>query len=511
VSTPDLSQQWDLDATGNWSTVTTDDDPQARDHNAANEVTSADDWANPKYDRAGNMILVASPTEAVPDRALWCTYDAWNRMTASYLDDGDGVFEPGTGDTQVGAYAYDALNRRTSKTAEGATTHFYLSEQNQVLEERTGTDAFATVQNVWGQRYVDDLVLRDRDTSPTRDGVSDERFYALQDANWNMVALFDASSGEVAERYTYTAYGKCEVRMDDFEPAVDNESAYDWRSLYTTRELDPETGLYYYRARYYDADMGRFVGRDPILYAAMDLNLYGYADDSPIGSTDPTGEYTISKECGKEQSECLRLVLDKIVEVLKAKVQQMGDNPNQMGCFAKTGVDGVNSYCRMRANRALLKTIEGTLEIKCPPRVQLNASADPPNNPCLVSKSKAARKGVFSPGQAGMPIGCPDTSPDSSCDACSAADRKNAQVHIAHNVIPVGKTNCEKNINSILSSSGKNILQLLVHEISHFVVGSHIKSAGGGDTYVVDQFHREDARNLANDFLGNCKSSIVPL
>ncbi len=42
-------------------------------------------------------------------------------------------------------------------------------------------------QYVWGERYIDDLILRDRDT--TGDGTLDERLYALQDANWNVVAV----------------------------------------------------------------------------------------------------------------------------------------------------------------------------------------------------------------------------------------------------------------------------------------------------------------------------------
>ena len=298
VSTPDLSQQWDLDATGNWSTVTTNDDEQAREHNAANEILSADDWPDPRHDAAGNMTLVPSPTTEDADRALWCGYDAWNRMTASYLSDGDEYFEPGAGDTQIGVYAYDGLNRRIVKTADGHTRHIYLSQGNQVLEERVDARAVADEQNVWGLRYIDDLVLRDRDSDS--DGVAgdgslgkansglDERHYALQDANWNVVAIVEPD-GDIAERYTYTAYGKCKVRMTNFTPAANNESAYDWRSLYTSRELDPETGFFYYRMRYYDVDMGRLTGRDPLEYGGGDANLYRYVGDRPTIHFDPLG------------------------------------------------------------------------------------------------------------------------------------------------------------------------------------------------------------------------------
>jgi len=62
--------------------------------------------------------------------------------------------------------------------------------------------------------------------------------------------------------------------------------------LYTElsgRRLDPETILYYYRARYYHAGLGKFVSRDPIRYEAEDENLYQYVRGMPTFSTDPSG------------------------------------------------------------------------------------------------------------------------------------------------------------------------------------------------------------------------------
>ena len=59
--------------------------------------------------------------------------------------------------------------------------------------------------------------------------------------------------------------------------------------LYTGRRLDEETGLLYYRMRYYAAGLGRFFGRDPIGYNVTEWNLYLYATANPSRFIDPTG------------------------------------------------------------------------------------------------------------------------------------------------------------------------------------------------------------------------------
>ena len=63
----------------------------------------------------------------------------------------------------------------------------------------------------------------------------------------------------------------------------------EFRFGYTGREQDAETGLDYYRARYYDSAVGRFISEDPIGFGAGDANLYRYVGNSPTNYTDPSG------------------------------------------------------------------------------------------------------------------------------------------------------------------------------------------------------------------------------
>ena len=57
---------------------------------------------------------------------------------------------------------------------------------------------------------------------------------------------------------------------------------------YTGREFDPETSLYYYRARYYDPQAGRFISEDPLRFGAS-VNFYPYALGNPVIYVDPDG------------------------------------------------------------------------------------------------------------------------------------------------------------------------------------------------------------------------------
>jgi RHS repeat-associated protein len=57
---------------------------------------------------------------------------------------------------------------------------------------------------------------------------------------------------------------------------------------YTGQQWDAETGLYYYKARYYDPQQGRFISEDPT-GLGEDINMYRYVGNNPISNTDPTG------------------------------------------------------------------------------------------------------------------------------------------------------------------------------------------------------------------------------
>jgi RHS repeat-associated protein len=80
------------------------------------------------------------------------------------------------------------------------------------------------------------------------------------------------------------------IRYDSFGKITsETNAAVDFLFAYTGRERDEETGLYYYRARYYDPAVGRFVSEDPMGFAAGDTNLVRYVGNNVTVRTDPSG------------------------------------------------------------------------------------------------------------------------------------------------------------------------------------------------------------------------------
>ncbi|UCE66515.1 MAG: RHS repeat-associated core domain-containing protein [Candidatus Zixiibacteriota bacterium] len=61
---------------------------------------------------------------------------------------------------------------------------------------------------------------------------------------------------------------------------------------YTGREAEADLGIYYYRARYYDPLTGRFMVRDPLGFAAGDVNFYRYIWNNPSNLRDPSGLFS---------------------------------------------------------------------------------------------------------------------------------------------------------------------------------------------------------------------------
>jgi RHS repeat-associated protein len=232
-------------------------------------VTSANGIAY-RYDANGNLIRKGDTTYQ------------WNpRDMLVAVDDG----------ATVSSYQYDTGGKRVSQTVrqgEEITTTLYPDGASEVRGNQLILYVFDDEKRIAE-------MIKPLDNSTLLSGFDDQTTAATQAApikRWyigdhlgSTHLVLDEAAGVVAEK-SYYPFGESR------QPQAQNVTPYD----YTGKELDV-SGLYYYEARYYDAQIGRFISVDP-LYADKPqnglqnpqlLNLYAYTVNNPIKYVDPDG------------------------------------------------------------------------------------------------------------------------------------------------------------------------------------------------------------------------------
>jgi RHS repeat-associated protein len=245
------------------------------------------------YDSAGQPIQRTRGGAAVQETPTHASYDSANRLTqitingesfsVSYDANGNVIGKTGpvsgtttyvwnardqlvqiAGPNGNASFRYDAFGRRLEKTVDGQTTAFLYDGAQAFAELRSGV-----IDTTYHTGIAIDEVVARYGSSGSKTLLTDALASVIAQANEDQ---------SIANFYEYSPYGESRAVGPDEGNSLQ----------YTGRENDG-TGLYYYRARYFDPIAKRFISEDPIGWLGG-LNIYGYVYGSPLAGTDPNGE-----------------------------------------------------------------------------------------------------------------------------------------------------------------------------------------------------------------------------
>ena len=222
--------------------------PSVKTATPANEANRISQFGNTSYnfDEKGQTT-----TKTDTSGTAVYNWDARGRMTSANLPSGQTV-----------SYSYDALGRRNSRTANNQTTSFIYDGQD-VVQDKSASNVQTDYIN--GSGIDNKLKVSNNSGS----------LYYLKDHLGSTQGLTGVS-GNVAEWQRYEAFGNSNLQSSAT------------RYGYTGRERDEQTNLNYYRARWYDAQQGRFISQDPIGFKGG-INFYNYVRNKVMAYTDSLG------------------------------------------------------------------------------------------------------------------------------------------------------------------------------------------------------------------------------
>src|SRR3984957_2914564 len=224
-----------------------------RTRTTGENCTARESWTRTKYsyDANGNTT-----TEVVSSDTTTFAWDYENRLTSVTL--------PGSGGTV--SFKYDPFGRRIYKSSSSATS-VYAYDGDNLIEETNSSGA--TVARYSQGLNIDEplAMLRASATS----------FYHAD--GLGSVTSLSNGAGALAQTYGYDSFGK----QTSSSGSLINPFQYG------AREFDSEDNLYYFRARHYAPDLGRFLSEDPIPGATGYSSFYSYAANNPLLYVDPSG------------------------------------------------------------------------------------------------------------------------------------------------------------------------------------------------------------------------------
>jgi len=311
-----IDYQYDLAGNKTTKTVTQGGTPITTNYtyDAANQLTAVDGQAY-TYDDNGNLISDGEKTYV---------YNEVNQLVE--VKDASGT---------IAAFTYDFSGKRISKTTSSGTVNYHYAGDKVISE----TDASGNIitEYTWDQH--------NRPVSMIKDGAT---YYYHVNAHGDVTSLTD-ENGNVVAQYEYDAWGN--ILSQSGTMASINPYRY------AGYMYDEETGLYYLMARYYDAEVGRFITRDTFAGFSSNpqsLNLYVYSYNIPVNLIDPSGHtphMSLEKvnewmrNFGKKFNSTIVIVPGKDIEtIIRNDINSLASDPKTKQAFKNTGLAVLNVH-----------------------------------------------------------------------------------------------------------------------------------------------------------------------
>ena len=218
------------------------------------------------YDEVGRLQTKVVTTADLSSQTFTFTYDEKDQLVA--VTSSAGVNNQ---------YAYDPLGRRIRAVNSQGVRRFIYDGQNP-LADISGDDATPLYSLIYTPALDLDVLAGYSESGQSR--------YYLRDGLNSVREVLGADAAPLAG-YEYQPYGRIKAQSGV------SESDF----TFTGRRLEADSGLMYYRTRYYDPDIGRFLKKDS--YAGqindpLSLHRYGYVHGNPVSHIDPTGEFVFT-------------------------------------------------------------------------------------------------------------------------------------------------------------------------------------------------------------------------
>ena len=227
------------------------------------------------YTPDANGDMTGSTTTGYTAQTTATTYDVRRRTTQQSIT-------PSGGSAQSTSFGYDGANTRTGLTTGGQTTSYLQDTAGGLpvaLQERVGTNTPSSYLYGLGS------------TSPLMQTTAGSVTAWYHSDALGSVRVLSNTTGGVSNTSSYSAYGT---------PTFTSGSTPNTHG-YAGEQIDP-TGLSYNRARYYDANIGRFTQRDTFagrVQNPLSLNRYVYTWNNPLKYVDRSGASLKWRTAGK--------------------------------------------------------------------------------------------------------------------------------------------------------------------------------------------------------------------